>query len=344
MMAPIRVRITSMVRRLWLEYCEENSISTIKHLIMEHLGPIDRGWWIIWISAALIMSVLSAIATYSNWVDNPIYISYEPGLKPIQAVPFPAITICALVQNRLELFNLTLAATRIHQNIDLENLEYRNLRALTHVCPFVASWISFHDKLSIPTVEILRNLSVDRETLINGCYWKTIDTNCSKMFFKTITDSGVCYTFNAMAAKTLYRLENLNQEFTYSETTRTSTDWFRESGDRSDSNFDVYPERPLGYGRKYGLEVGLVSNLNDDDLFCNGPRNGYKVLVHPPDEAPTLDHFHYRLGFRDTMLLFVKPQITKTSLSLESQSIIDRQCFFENERYLRFYKIYNQHT
>ncbi|XP_055590900.1 pickpocket protein 28-like [Uranotaenia lowii] len=75
-----------------------------------------------------------------------------------------------------------------------------------------------------------------------------------------------------------------------------------------------------------------------------GPRNGYQVLIHPPDEAPTLEHFHYHLALGSSMTLTVKPQLTETAPALRSQRLEHRQCFFESERYLRYFKIYNQHN
>ncbi|XP_055607832.1 sodium channel protein Nach-like [Uranotaenia lowii] len=42
--------------------------------------------------------------------------------------------------------------------------------------------------------------------------------------------------------------------------------------------------------------------------------------------------------------MLIKPKTTTTSRSLRMQPYQDRQCFFENERYLRFFRIYNQHN
>ncbi|XP_055613090.1 pickpocket protein 28-like [Uranotaenia lowii] len=179
---------------------------------------------------------------------------------------------------------------------------------------------------------------------MSECLWKTETVDCNEIFSETITDSGVCYTFNGIAANNLYRTENLQGEFAYSSFSEMPIEWFRESGYLSGSDLYAYPERPLGKGMKFGLEISLVSYLFGDNFFCNGPRDGFRVLVHPPDEVPTLDHFSHRVAMRDTMSLTIKPHITETSPSLRYQAHEDRQCFFENERYLRFFKIYNQHN
>ncbi|XP_055589907.1 pickpocket protein 28-like [Uranotaenia lowii] len=340
----IRARITSLVRKLWLEYCEENSISTIKFLITKNQGLIDRVWWMIWIVMAIILGVFSAISTYIKWMDNPVYISYATQLISVRQVPFPAVTICTTVQNRIDSFNLTDSATRFRQNVVLKDSEYINIRALAHVCPYVSDWISFNDKLSVSTVDILKKLAVNASDLLGGWMWANELYSSNTLWPETITDSGICFTFNAVAAENLYRLENLHNGFSYSGASGESNDWFRESGYRSDSNLDAHPKRALGPGIPFGLWLELFTFLKDEDLFCNGPSNGFKILVHPPDEVPTLDHSHYRLGLGDTMTLTIKPQTTTTSSALRSQSVQHRQCFFENERYLRFFKIYNQHN
>ncbi|XP_055590907.1 pickpocket protein 28-like [Uranotaenia lowii] len=159
---------------------------------------------------------------------------------------------------------------------------------------------------------------------------------------ETLTDSGVCYTFNSIAAENLYRLESLHKNFKFTNRSKKSNDWSRETGYNSDSNIDAFPERPFGKGLEYGLSLVLYASLFDDNFFCNGPRNGFKIVVHAPDETPTLDHFFYRLGLHDSMSLTISPQISTTSQSLRSLPYQDRHCFFSNERYLRFFKVYNQ--
>ncbi|XP_055600122.1 pickpocket protein 28-like isoform X2 [Uranotaenia lowii] len=288
---------------------------------MKNLRLIDRAWWMFWILTAIILSVFSAISTYIKWIDNPVYISYEPHLISVREVPFPAITFCTTVQNRKELLNLTDAARRFRQNVVLEDSEYINIRALAHVCPYVPGWISFHEKLSVPTVDILKKLAVDADFLLASWTWEDEYQMSINLWSETITDSGVCFTFNAMAAGNLYRLENLHKDFSYSGASGESNDWFRESGYRSGSNLDANPRRALGPGISFGLRLTLATFVEDDDLFCNGPSNGYKILVHPPDEVPTLDHSHYRLGLGDTMTLTIKPQTTTTSSALRSQSV-----------------------
>ncbi|XP_055589371.1 pickpocket protein 28-like [Uranotaenia lowii] len=81
-----------------------------------------------------------------------------------------------------------------------------------------------------------------------------------------------------------------------------------------------------------------------DRGWWGGAKTGFKLFVHAPDEAPSLDQFYYGLSLRDSISMMIKPKVTATSQSLRSQPYQDRQCLFENERYLRFFRIYNQHN
>ncbi|XP_055607831.1 pickpocket protein 28-like isoform X2 [Uranotaenia lowii] len=105
-----RIRFLRALRILWKEYCEENSINAMKHLMASNQGLLNRGWWGVSVMVASILSVLSAVSTYQKWVQNPIYISYEPQQIPMWQVPFPAVTVCPIVQSKGNYYDINHAA------------------------------------------------------------------------------------------------------------------------------------------------------------------------------------------------------------------------------------------
>ncbi|XP_055589372.1 pickpocket protein 28-like [Uranotaenia lowii] len=320
-----RIRFLRALRILWVEYCEENTISAMKYLTMSNQGLMDRGWW-------------------GKWVDNPIYISYETQQIPMWQVPFPAVTVCPIVQGKAQYYDIDEAVDRAMHGGKLDREDYNYLGALSHVCPTMSKYFKFGGKYSASTVEMLVDIALDFEQVFIICRWMNTYINCSKLWSQTITDSGVCFTFNSISVENLYRLENLHREFAYSEVSGMSDDWFRETGYTNNVDMQAYPRRQIGTGLRFGLKAFLLSYMFDDSYYCHGAKTGFKLFVHPPDEAPSFDQFYYHVSLRDSISMMIKPQVTATSQSLRSQPYKDRQCLFENERYLRFFRIYNQHN
>lgn len=66
--------------------------------------------------------------------------------------------------------------------------------------------------------------------------------------------------------------------------------WNLEKGyDDSDKNLSMrgsYPHRIIGTGAHYGLSLMLYLDPNDLDYLCQGPIEGFKVVLHAPSEIP----------------------------------------------------------
>lgn len=192
---------------------------------------------------------------------------YAPRLESISSVPFPAVTICPLSKTRQDVFNVTEAYELVRNGTSLGKESEGMLRALAHVCSFSHHWKKFEHREDETVLETLRKLAFRTETLIQWCMWRYKSVNCSEMISKTLTEDGICYTFNALPADQLYRSGVISPEFLSFKTTRVAN-WTQDSGYSWDAGPTVYPHRPMGSGIKSGLYLLLSMRKIDQELWC----------------------------------------------------------------------------
>lgn len=67
-----------------------------------------------------------------------------------------------------------------------------------------------------------------------------------------------------------------------------------------------------------------------------------QIKLHNPAEIPQIGESYFRVPLDSEIVLSVKANMMTTSSSLYNYSPNKRQCFFPNERYLKYFKIYTQ--
>jgi acid-sensing ion channel, other len=90
-----------------------------------------------------------------------------------------------------------------------------------------------------------------------------------------------------------------------------------------------------------GLKIALMRNdkiLNDD--ICEAP----SFLVHSPFELPGSydlnDMIRYYYGYN--IVVLITPEIIKTDPDMKSYDPIERGCYFQGEKELKFFKVYTR--
>lgn len=124
-----------------------------------------------------------------------------------------------------------------------------------------------------------------------------------------------------------------------------TTQWSIEHGYANETaNVTNYPVRVYSTQRDAGLFVQL--SLFDEDLetICSGRFLGYKIFLHVPGEVVTFAGHSYRVPISEEVDILIKPQMILTSPGLRSYRPDQRQCFFESERSLRFFKMYTKNN
>lgn len=122
-----------------------------------------------------------------------------------------------------------------------------------------------------------------------------------------------------------------------------STNWTFENGYKTD-NIHAYPKRVPGPGARTGFNVVLQLAKPDIEFICRGPFQGFKMLLHSPGEVPRVSNQYFRVPSKQEVLVSVKPNMKTTSERLIKFSPERRQCFFNSERDLQFFKVYTQNN
>lgn len=112
---------------------------------------------------------------------------------------------------------------------------------------------------------------------------------------------------------------------------------------KSHSNDETfpYPFRVFGSGKRAGLRMMMSLDTRDFDFLCRNIQ-GLKMLLHLPDETPQMTKNFFHLSMDANVMVAIKPDVMTTSERLRSYEPNRRQCYFQSERYLKFYRSYRQ--
>jgi acid-sensing ion channel, other len=174
----------------------------------------------------------------------------------------------------------------------------------------------------------LRFMMPDIYQLLDSCYYNYIDEPCSEMFKEVITEEGICHTFNQIS---VYRQQNEKIQ---------NPEWTLDDGYMNDTG-EISPRR----GSRMGLNLSvLLSNKLLDGGICKDPVQGHKIYIHLPNERPQVLKHYYLAPYQQEVHFFIDPKVIITAPELREFSVSKRQCYFGNERYLRFFKNYTQNN
>jgi acid-sensing ion channel, other len=180
----------------------------------------------------------------------------------------------------------------------------------------------------VPTLEALMG---DADESFSYCKHIHLSRKCSELLKSFVTESGVCFVFNSLE---IYRSSNGNNDDNFEE-------WTLDSGYRNyTGHIDIYPRA----GSRSGFFVVFKVGDGMTDGICKGATQAFKIYLHLPNEAPqTAKHFYLSPFYHYTQII-INPRVTITDPVLRGFSVAKRQCYFSDERYLRFFRHYTQNN
>ncbi|XP_065089676.1 pickpocket protein 28-like [Ochlerotatus camptorhynchus] len=188
-------------------------------------------------------------------------------------------------------------------------------------------------------VDILRNISIEAEQTILTC--RVNGVRCKQLFTETVTDEGICFTFNGYSSYDMFRDGVLHDEYRYLNGRKNITNWSQDAGFVTGKSYESYPIRALGSGFEAGLSMRLMMADTDVEEHCR-EQQGFKIILHSPREYPQARKRFILVSYSQDVTLAVRPIIYKTSSELSSYPPKRRNCFFNHERPLKFFRIYSQ--
>lgn len=280
---------------------------------------------------------------YAKWQSNPVIVTFDTEATPIWKIPFPAVTICPQAKSNHSKFKLS----NLINKTKYSRFEKRSLSALAHVCKHS------HD---IFDSDLFYSITINNQDIINDLMKISFDSmklfyNVDLMgfvtkrqhFYNMFTNEGICFSYNLLDYKFLFN-DNIDkyQKMPYHRGRFSKiTNWTLENGYHG-FNRSSYPFRALASGTEGGLNIDLKSLIADIDSVCGQNVDGYKIALHTPGEFPRFEKHFFQIPFGQFVMLSVKPRLITTSEKLRSYSPDKRQCYFDGEKPLKFFKMYTQ--
>lgn len=174
--------------------------------------------------------------------------------------------------------------------------------------------------------------------------WKNRQYKTS--FTEVITDEGLCFSFNILQHRDIFH-ENIDfHNFdNQSDIQNITNDWNLDDGYKIIDNLSLhnsYPKRVCNVGRSSGLEITFHLNTSDLDYVCQGFDQGFKIMLHTPGDYPQISTHDIIIPLNTDVTIALRPNMIVTSNGLKFYKSEKRQCFYNYERKLKFFKIYSQ--
>ncbi|KAK4879332.1 hypothetical protein RN001_007478 [Aquatica leii] len=170
--------------------------------------------------------------------------------------------------------------------------------------------VFFHNIFSI-------TVSPTCEDMIKACFWKNKAVNCSVIFNDVITDVGACCVFNQLPLNYIFRQTYLIYFLFFSIQYTTTIRLFSGSG------------------------LTLVLDADIQNNYCSSSNSvGFKILISNPVEMSLVKNYGIHVPTMYQSVISLKPSVSDGKKSLQHESYMNRWCYFNQERFLKFFKTY----
>ncbi|XP_058464039.1 pickpocket protein 28-like [Malaya genurostris] len=346
-----RNSIRTNVGNLFHEYCANSSVHGVRYLSCRERTACEKFWWLLVFLLSIGSCSLLIRKIYHKWDQTPVIVSFDEKSTRIWQIPFPAVTLCP--QTKAGQSWLNFSREHIENMVGEDVIPDHNMTdyfiAMVQMCERTFYHV-LHNSEMLPNktssdsfATLIDDMSIPMKETIHFCFFRGRIVDCEALFRKTITEDGICFTFNGLSNEQLLRPETvfLKEDFPLSEI-RNASDWTLEHGYSAQSDLSSYPYRTVASGYSSGLAMNLITNNRNYDYLCGGPVQGLKVLLHSPADYPQVSKKFIRVPLNQEVTIAVKPQMIVTAETLRNYAPERRQCFFDHERYLRFFQVYTQ--
>uniref|UniRef100_A0A182MVQ4 Pickpocket n=1 Tax=Anopheles culicifacies TaxID=139723 RepID=A0A182MVQ4_9DIPT len=316
-------------RSLWVDYCTNSTIHGFKV------------WWIIVCLLSLYGCGNLIHSVYKKWDREPVVVTFAEKPAPVFTIPFPAVTICPETKVRKKDLDFTTA----YQLFNDEELwqfmadeQIAKLEALLQVCDFSFGVEMNNESYADDVVEYLQKMAIPFEDIFLMCGWREHVVDCKDFFKQTLTEAGICYTFNSLSVDDLMRRDQLHAEYEYMLENETAKLWSMDDGYLGRAGEQTYPRRAFGAGRRAGMFVILKVQKYDMDYLCGG----FKVHLHSPVQYPRMLNQFFRIPLSQEVSVSIDPILFDTAPSVRRYNPQRRLCYYNHERYLRYFKVYSK--
>uniref|UniRef100_A0A1B0DLX5 Uncharacterized protein n=1 Tax=Phlebotomus papatasi TaxID=29031 RepID=A0A1B0DLX5_PHLPP len=358
-------RFRTAIWGFFSDYCNNSTIHGVRYLGERRRPWIERVWWLVIFVISISVCSLLIWSSWKKWDDTPVIVTFADKSTFVWQIPFPAVTICPEIKVRRESFNFTKVFKKVFKEREnLTLIEYNYMDIMLQIChsrKYLTNPPFGTDRITEDFSDQLKEISLVSKDIFAACYFGEDSLlDCVDIFTPILTEEGFCFTFNTLNASEIYNPSALHPGYEYPIQETESKDWNLEEG-YATLDLTTHPQRALGDGVRAGLYIMLQSPEKDFDYLCSGMVQGFKVHLHSPDDVPQIARQFFSVPLKKEIMVSVKPSMITTSEGLRAYNPIRltkrsmhffqmftnsfrsrRQCYFNHERQLKFFRNYTQ--
>lgn len=124
------------------------------------------------------------------------------------------------------------------------------------------------------------------------------------------------------------------------------THWDLQNGYTTEGawNDDSYPMRVFNAKPAGALSVELQLFTEDLGFKCHNLNSGFQAFIHLPGEISSMSRLSFQIPPHEEVKIALKATLITTSDGLLMYKPNQRQCYFDSERQLEFFRTYTQNN
>jgi amiloride-sensitive sodium channel len=345
---------------------EETSVHGLKFLANPKVNKVLRVFWCFILIGSISGLLLYARILYIKLNVEP-EINVRIKLRPMSEIPFPAVTICDPIFAKNNMTNYLQYIYNHRKNIvqNLSATEQNHMAASLHMCAPSSSWQSswpadmFKDRTEFDTVKLLNESAFLTDEIFILCFFRRVrSSHCENILNRILTDQGFCFSANMQGYFTIFNRNVVSKDFDSYKRKTINSRWLsnEEEFAVNDDNETIHWTLDDGYSftgddaaiipkrasKQNFLHFYAFISKSDARNYCPQFGQVHNVIFHMPNEIPTIFHQEYSIGISHQKTMFLTAESFRSDDSLRRFTPKQRQCYFENERQLKFFKSYTK--
>lgn len=340
--------ILDKIRTHFKSYCNHTSIHGFQYF-GQNRTIVEKCWWILIFICIISGCGYAIYLIYNKWQRSPVIVSLTTIDTPIYQVPFPAVTICPTIRFDKKcmdfgsLFKNVTDGTLDRNNVsDWSEEEKQFLHYMIPLCKRndLLHVLIDEEKSSDGVYDAIRKCSPFASGEAISVHFMDHPLSFNDSFQPIFTEDGLCFSFNMLSTEDIFKnTTNFNQD---SHTSGPQSFWVAQYGYSVKADLDTFPRRALLSGAANSLEIKLQHRKDDIDYVCTGAQQGYKVSLHMPTRVPRPALEYHMAPFGKSTTITVNPHMMSTSEVVQDYDPHNRDCYFEGEKFLKFFKVYSK--
>ncbi|XP_063824638.1 pickpocket protein 28-like [Ostrinia nubilalis] len=309
-----RKRQKKLLKQLFQDYSKNTTLHGLRYTTEKGLHIIEKIFWLVTFIVSVALSFYLISKVWNKWNTSPVIVSFSEKHLFVKEVPFPAITICPAV--KFKNFNYTeiLADLENHEVIDNDTLATAS--AVNLFCDWPAEELI--NELPGDWMDRLLNVSMEVDDIFYVC--KLGKNDCTDLVKRVLTEDGICFNINGLAASDILNYNTIQREFKYSYNEHEARNWTFTEGYTND-DVNAYPYRGQESGETPYLSLNLADLEPIKDKNCNVVYTGYKIYLHHPADWPQAQSYYFAALPEQVSSMAVEFSAVSTSKDLQAVAL-----------------------